>query len=53
MNTLVYIDHFKGEPLPSSWEALGLAKTLGTVTALIDWSRSRYPHQIRLRVRRG
>jgi electron transfer flavoprotein alpha subunit len=35
MNTLVYIDHFKGEPLPSSWEALGLAKTLGTVTALL------------------
>ena len=35
MNTLVYIDHFKGEALPASWEAVGVAKTLGTVTGLI------------------
>ncbi len=35
MNTWVYIDHFKGQPLPTSWEAIGLAKTLGQVTALI------------------
>ena len=29
MKTLVYIDHFKGEVQPASWEALGLAKSLG------------------------
>jgi electron transfer flavoprotein alpha subunit len=35
MNTLVYIDHFKGEALPASWEAVGVAKSLGTVTGLV------------------
>ncbi|MBP6177177.1 MAG: electron transfer flavoprotein subunit alpha/FixB family protein [Anaerolineales bacterium] len=35
MKTFVYIDHFKGEVQPASWEALGLAKTLGTATALV------------------
>jgi len=36
MNTWVYIDNFKGEALPSSWEAIGAAKTLGgSVTALV------------------
>jgi electron transfer flavoprotein alpha subunit len=35
MNTLVFIDHFKGNALPASWEAVGVGKTLGTVTALI------------------
>jgi electron transfer flavoprotein alpha subunit len=35
MNTWVFIDHFKGNPLPASWEAVGVGKTLGTVTALI------------------
>ncbi|MBA4380257.1 MAG: electron transfer flavoprotein subunit alpha [Anaerolinea sp.] len=35
MNTFVYIDHFKGNALPSSWEALGVGKTLGAVTALV------------------
>jgi len=35
MKTWVYIDHFKGEPLPASWEAVGLGKTIGTVTALV------------------
>ena len=35
MNTWVYIDHFKGEALPASWEAVGVAKTLGTVTGLV------------------
>ncbi|MGE5249926.1 MAG: electron transfer flavoprotein subunit alpha/FixB family protein [Bacteroidota bacterium] len=35
MKTLVYIDHFKGELQPASWEALGLAKTLGTASAVI------------------
>ena len=29
MKTFVYIDHFKGEVQPASWEALGLAKTFG------------------------
>jgi hypothetical protein len=24
----VYIDQFKGEPLPASWEVIGAAKTL-------------------------
>jgi len=36
MNIWVYIDHFKGEALPTSWEALGAAKSLGaTVTGLV------------------
>ena len=35
MKTLVYIDHFKGEIQPASWEALGLAKSLGTASAVI------------------
>ncbi|MDX9990675.1 MAG: electron transfer flavoprotein subunit alpha/FixB family protein [Anaerolineales bacterium] len=35
MNTWVYIDHFNGQPTPASWEALGLAKTLGPATALV------------------
>lgn len=35
MKTLVYIDHFKGEVQPASWEALGLAKSLGTASAAI------------------
>ena len=36
MNTWVYIDHFKGEVLPASWEAIGAAKTLGgNVTVLV------------------
>ena len=29
MKIFVYIDHFKEEVQPSSWEALGLAKTFG------------------------
>ena len=29
MKTLVYIDHFKGDVQPASWEALGLAKSFG------------------------
>ena len=35
MKTLVYIDHFKGEVQPASWEALGVAKSLGTASAVI------------------
>src|SRR5689334_16912348 len=35
MKTFVYIDHFKGEVQPASWEALGLAKSLGTASAVI------------------
>jgi len=35
MKTFVYIDHFKGEVLPASWEAIGVGKTLGEVTALV------------------
>jgi len=35
MNTWVYIDHFKGTALPASWEAVGVGKTLGNVTALV------------------
>jgi electron transfer flavoprotein alpha subunit len=31
----VYIDHFKGEVQPASWEALGLAKSLGTASAVV------------------
>jgi electron transfer flavoprotein alpha subunit len=35
MKTWVYIDHFKGEALPASWEAIGVGKTLGDVSALV------------------
>jgi electron transfer flavoprotein alpha subunit len=35
MKTFVYIDHFKGEIQPASWEALGLAKSLGTASAIV------------------
>ncbi|MGD0610677.1 MAG: electron transfer flavoprotein subunit alpha/FixB family protein [Anaerolineales bacterium] len=35
MNTWVYIDHFKGQALGASWEAVGAGKTLGKVTALV------------------
>jgi electron transfer flavoprotein alpha subunit len=35
MKTLVYIDHFKGEIQPASWEALGLAKSLGSASAVV------------------
>ena len=35
MKTFVYIDHFKGDVQPASWEALGLAKSFGTTVALV------------------
>jgi len=35
MKSLVYIDHFKGEVQPASWEALGLAKSLGAAIAIV------------------
>ena len=35
MKTLVYIDHFKGEVQPASWEALGLGKSMGTTSAIV------------------
>ena len=35
MKTLVYIDHFKGEIQPASWEALGLAKSLGAASVVV------------------
>jgi electron transfer flavoprotein alpha subunit len=35
MKTFVYIDHFKGDVQPASWEALGLAKSFGSATALV------------------
>ena len=35
MKTLVYIDHFKGAVQPASWEALGVAKTFGTASAVV------------------
>ena len=35
MKTLVYIDHFKGEVQPASWEALGVARSLGTASAVV------------------
>ena len=35
MKTWVYLDHFKGEVVSASWEALGVAKTFGPVTALV------------------
>src|ERR1043165_4247457 len=35
MKTFVYIDHFKDDVQPASWEALGLAKSLGTASAIV------------------
>lgn len=35
MKTWVYIDHFNQEAVGASWEALGLAKTLGAASAII------------------
>ena len=35
MKTFVYIDHFKGDVQPASWEALGLGKSLGPVSAIV------------------
>ena len=35
MKTFVYIDHFKGEVQPVSWEALGVAKSFGSASAVI------------------
>ncbi len=35
MKTFVYIDHFKGEVQPASWEALSLAKSFGSAIALV------------------
>ena len=35
MKTFVYIDHFKGDVQPASWEALGLAKKFGAAIAIV------------------
>ena len=35
MKTWVYIDHFKGEVVSASWEAIGVGKTFGPVSALV------------------
>jgi len=35
MKTFVYVDHFKSEIQPASWEAIGLGKTLGSVSAVV------------------
>lgn len=35
MKTWVYIDHFKGQALSASWEALGVGQKFGPVTALV------------------
>jgi electron transfer flavoprotein alpha subunit len=35
MKTWVYIDHFKGDVQVASWEALGLGKTFGAVSAVV------------------
>lgn len=35
MKTCVYIDHFKGEVVQASWEALGAAKSFGAASAIV------------------
>jgi len=35
MKTFVYIDHFKGEVVQASWEALGAAKSFGEAAAVV------------------
>ncbi len=35
MKTCVYIDHFEGEIVQASWEALGVAKSFGTAIAIV------------------
>lgn len=39
MKTLVYLDHLKGAVQPASWEALELAKSLGTTVAVVFGSQ--------------
>ena len=39
MKTWVYIDHFKGEAVSASWEAIGVGKTFGPVSALVFGSK--------------
>jgi electron transfer flavoprotein alpha subunit len=48
MKTLVYIDHFKGDAQSSSWEALGLAKTFGSASAVVFGSGVKAVAQIAL-----
>lgn len=40
MKSFAYIDHFKGDVQPASWEALGLAKTFGSTVALVFGSNA-------------
>ena len=41
MKIFVYIDHFKGEAVPASWEAIGAAKSFGAqVSAIIVGEKS-------------
>ena len=35
MKTWVYIDHFNGEVVPASWEALGVGKSFGPVSVFV------------------
>lgn len=35
MKTWIFVDHFKGEVVSSSWEALGVGKTFGAVSAVV------------------
>ena len=35
MKVWVYLDHFQGQIVPAAWEAIGLAKRFGPVTALL------------------
>lgn len=40
MKSFVYIDHFRNDVQPASWEALGVAKEFGSVVALVFGSDS-------------
>src|SRR5688572_10789899 len=35
MKIFVYVDHFNSEVQPASWEALGLGRSLGPVSAIV------------------
>ena len=53
MKTFVYIDHFKGEIQPASWEALGLGKSLGLGERSCLWLRRGCDRESRVRIWRG
>ena len=53
MKTFVYIDHFKGEIQPASWEALGLGKISWHSERSCLWLGRGCDRESRIRIWRG